>query len=135
MIIALRKLCRNSRIKQKGKKKIPQYDTDKEKSDWSKDNTGKNEEGQSETKSQSAKRALKSMNQNLRRSTHQKNPVIWYGYNEYMAHYYGFMTIVAEVCEPESYAKAAKYAHWRAAMEEEIRALDANDTWDMVDPP
>ena len=62
MIIALRKLCRNSRIKQKGKKKIPQYDTDKEKSDWSKDNTGKNEDGPLEMKCESANRALKSAN-------------------------------------------------------------------------
>ena len=45
------------------------------------------------------------------------------------------MTKVAEVREPESYAKAAKDVHWLAAMEEEMRALDANDTWDLIEPP
>ena len=42
------------------------------------------------------------------------------------------MTKVVEVREPESYAKDA---NWRAAMEEEMQALAANDTWDLDDPP
>ena len=37
--------------------------------------------------------------------------------------------------EPESYAEAAKDANWRAAMEEEMRALTSNETWDLVDAP
>ena len=45
------------------------------------------------------------------------------------------MSKVAEVRELESYAKAAKDTNCHAAMEEEMRALDANDTWDWVDPP
>ena len=45
------------------------------------------------------------------------------------------MTRVAEVHEPESYAEAAKDAHWRAAMEEEMHALAENETWDLVDVP
>ena len=52
-----------------------------------------------------------------------------------MAHHYAYMTKVAEVREPESYAEAAKDSNWCAAMEEEMRALDANETWDLVDPP
>ena len=60
---------------------------------------------------------------------------MWYGYNEYMAHHYVYMTKVAEVREPESYAETAKEANRCAAMEEEMRALDANDTWDLVDTP
>ena len=52
-----------------------------------------------------------------------------------MAHHYAYMTKVAEVREPESYAEAAKDANWRAGMDEEMRALDANKTWDLVDPP
>ena len=43
------------------------------------------------------------------------------------------MTCVAEVCEPESYPKAAKDANWRVAMEEETCALAENKTWDLVD--
>ena len=45
------------------------------------------------------------------------------------------MTRVADVHEPESYAEAAKDAHWRAAMEEEMHALAENETWDLVDAP
>ena len=37
--------------------------------------------------------------------------------------------------EPESYTKVAKDANWHAAMEEEMQALYANDTWDLVDAP
>ena len=37
--------------------------------------------------------------------------------------------------EPESYAEVAKDANWSCAMEEEMQALDANVTWDLVDPP
>ena len=55
--------------------------------------------------------------------------------NEYMAHHYAYMSKVAEVREPESYAEATKDANWRAAMKEEMWALDANETWDLVDPP
>ena len=36
---------------------------------------------------------------------------------------------VAEVRELESYAKAAKDANWRAAMEDEMWGLYADDKW------
>ena len=52
-----------------------------------------------------------------------------------MAHHYAYTIKVAEVHEPESYAETAKDANWCAAMEEELRAVDVNDTWDLVDPP
>ena len=56
-----------------------------------------------------------------------------FGYNEYMAHHYAYMSCVAEVRELETYAKAARDANWRAAMEEEMHALAENETWDLVD--
>ena len=40
-----------------------------------------------------------------------------FGYNEYMAHHYAYMTHVAD------YVEAAKDANWRAAMEEEMHSL------------
>ena len=52
-----------------------------------------------------------------------------------MSHHYAYMTKMAEVRELESYTEAAEDANWHAAMEEEMRALDANDTWNLVDPP
>ena len=80
-----------------------------------------------------AKKASTSANEQLRRSIRQKNPVVWFGYNEYMVHHYAYMMRVAEVCEPKSYVEAAKDSNWRAAMEEEMRTLVENETWDPVD--
>jgi hypothetical protein len=45
-----------------------------------------------------------------------------------MAYHYAYMTCVAEVREPESYAEAAEDANWHAAMEEEMHALAKNET-------
>ena len=55
-----------------------------------------------------------------------------FGYNKYMAYHYAYMTCVAEVREPESYAEAVKDANWHAAMEEEIRTLAENEAPQMV---
>ena len=43
------------------------------------------------------------------------------------------MARVAEVREPESYAEEAKDTNWRAAMDEDMRALLEYETWDLVD--
>ena len=58
-----------------------------------------------------------------------------FGYNEYMAHHYAYMTHVAEVSESKSYTEATKNANLRVAMEEEMQALAENETWDLVDAP
>ena len=50
-----------------------------------------------------------------------------------MVHHYAYMTRVAEVHKPESYAKAAEDVNWRAAMQEQMRALMDNETWDLAD--
>ena len=49
-----------------------------------------------------AEKASTSANERLRRSTRQKNPVVRFGYTEYMVHHYAYMTRVAEVRESES---------------------------------
>ena len=62
--------------------------------------------------------------------------MIRYGYKEHTAHHYAYMTKLAEVREPEGYAEASQDAKWRSTMDsEEIWALDANKTWDLVDQP
>ena len=58
-----------------------------------------------------------------------------FGYNEYMAHHYAYMTHVAEVRELECYVDASNDANWHAAMEEEMHALAENETWDLVYAP
>ena len=52
-----------------------------------------------------------------------------------MAHHYAYMMKVVEVLEPESYAESSKDTNWRATMEEEMPALAANDTCDLVNAP
>jgi hypothetical protein len=86
-------------------------------------------------KSAPVEKASTSRNERLRRSTRTRNPVVPFGYNEYMAHHYVYMARVAEVRELESYEEAAEDANWRTAMEEEMRALAENETWDLVDAP
>ena len=109
--------------KEKGKKKMPEFETGHDESDRCASDSGKQKGGSSTKKTETAKKGLKPGNGELRRSTRQKDPVMRYGYNEYMAHHYAYMTKVAEVREPESYAETAKDANWCAAMEEEMRAL------------
>ena len=45
------------------------------------------------------------------------------------------MKKVVEVRDLDNYVETTKDANWRFGMEEEMRALNANDTWDLVDPP
>ena len=52
-----------------------------------------------------------------------------------MLQHYAYMTNVVEVREPESYAEATKGANWHATMEEEMRTLRKNETWDLVNAP
>ena len=61
------------------------------------------------------------------------NPIVRYGYNDYMAHHYAYMEKVVEMREPESYTMAAKDVNWRVAMDKEMRALAENETCSLVD--
>ena len=54
------------------------------------------------------KKALKSTNEKLRRSTREKNPVSRFGYNDYLAYHYAFMMKVKLVREPETLSEAVK---------------------------
>ena len=130
-----RKPRRRFTRKEKGKKKVSDADTKKNESDRRESDSEASHDESSGEKSAPAEKTSTSGNERLRRSARTKNPVVRFGYNEYMAHHYAYMTRVAEVREPESYAEAAKDAHWRAAMEEEMHALAENETWDLVDAP
>ena len=88
--------------KEKGKKKMPEYGMDRDESERPKSDSDKSDDGPSRVKSTSAKKDSTSANEHLRRSTRQKNPVVRFGYNEYMVNHDAYMTRVAEVREPES---------------------------------
>ena len=103
-------------------------DTDKNESDRRESDSEGTRDESSKMKSASTEKASTTANERLRRSSRQKNPVVRFGYNEYTAHHYAYMTRVVEVREPESYVEAAKDTNWRTAMEEEMQALAENET-------
>ena len=122
-----RKPRRRLTRKEKGKKKVSDYGTDRNESYRRESDSEGTGDGSSKVKSASTEKASTLANVKLRRSTRR--------YNEYMAHHYAYMTRVAELREPESYAEAAKDATFRTTMEEEMHALVDNETWDLVDAP
>mgnify|MGYP002776103917 CR=1 FL=1 len=79
-----------------------------------------------------AKKSLESANEKLRRSSHEKNPVSCFGYNDYMAYHYAFMMKVTSVREPETLSEAVKDPRWVAVMNEQMEALCKNETWDLI---
>ena len=66
------------------------------------------------------------------RSTQEKNVVNRFGYNNYVAYHYAFITKVAIVGEPKKNSEAAKDRRWVEAINEEMQELSKNKTWDLV---
>ena len=52
--------------------------------------------------------------------------------NDYMTYHYAFMMKVAIVHELESFVVAAKDPRWVEAMNEEMKAIGKNNSWDLV---
>ena len=77
---------------EKGKKKIPEYEFGSTESDRRESDIGPIEKKPLQKRSKLAEKVLKLGNHVLHRSTRLKNPVKRYGYNEYMAHHYAYMT-------------------------------------------
>ena len=63
----------------------------------------------------SPKRAMKSANEKLRRSSRHRNPTVRYGNNKYMVHHYAYMMKVASIRELGSIVEASKDARWQEA--------------------
>ena len=81
----------------KGKGKIPEYEVDhpdNNDSDVSAPSLD-SEFGVPIMRTPGVKKALTVANEKLYRSSRAKNPVTRFGYNEYMAHHYGFTMKVA----------------------------------------
>ena len=81
------------------------------------------------------KKTMEGMNENLCKSTRTKNPVERLTYDSYMAHHYPYMAKVVQNVEPTCFDEAVGNVHWEDAMNEEMVALEANDTWELVPLP
>ena len=79
-------------------------------------------------KTPGVKKALEGMHSKLRRSSRVKNPVQRLMHDGYVAHHYAYMAKIVQDAEPTCFEDAVKDVKWQQAMDEEMAALDKNDT-------
>jgi hypothetical protein len=81
-----------------------------------------------------AKKALKTPDNNngVRRSTRIKYPIQKLTYDGFVAHHYTYMVRVVQEVEPICFEQLVGNPKWDNAMDEEMVALDANATWELV---
>jgi len=84
-----------------------------------------------------AKKVLKTPNNNsgVRRSTQVKYPIQRLTYDGFVAHHYAYMVRIIQEVEPTCFEQAVRNPKWDNAMDEEMVALDANATWELVALP
>jgi hypothetical protein len=83
---------------------------------------------------QMAKKASKTPDNNngVRRFTRVKYLVQRLTYDGFVAHHYAYMVRVIQEVEPICFEQAVGNLKWDNAMDEEMAALDANVTWELV---
>jgi hypothetical protein len=88
-------------------------------------------------KARMAKKALKTLDNNngVRRNTRVKYPIQRLTYDGFVAHHYAYMVRVIQEVEPTCFEQAVINPKWDNAMDEEMVALDANATWELVALP
>ena len=69
------------------------------------------------------------------RSTCVKYHVDTLRYDGFSGHHYAYVVKILEEPEPTCFKKVVGKKNWEAAMDEEIAALDANHTWDLMTLP
>jgi hypothetical protein len=81
-----------------------------------------------------AKKALKTPDNNngVQRSTRVKYPVQRLTYDGFVAHHYAYMVRVIQEVEPICFEQVVGSPKWDYAIDEEMAALDANATWELV---
>ncbi|GMI90697.1 cysteine-rich RLK (RECEPTOR-like protein kinase) 8 [Hibiscus trionum] len=65
-----------------------------------------------------------------RSSPHTLNNVL--SYDNLSSAYHSYVNNASVLSEPRTYKQAIKFGCWKKAMEDEIRALEANKTWKLV---
>ena len=53
-------------------------------------------------------------------------------YDSYVARHFAYMAKIVQVVKPANFEEAVGKPEWEQAMDEEMAALDENDTWDLV---
>ena len=86
-------------------------------------------------KTPSAMKALQGMHENFRRSRRQRAQVGRLTYDSYVACHSAYMEKIVQDVEPTCFEEAIGNAKWEKAMDEEMAALDENETWDLVPLP
>jgi hypothetical protein len=81
-----------------------------------------------------AKKVLKTFDNNsgIRRSTRVKYPVQKLTYDDFAVHHYTYMVRIIHEVEPTCFEQAVGNPKWDNTMDEEMAALDANATWELV---
>jgi len=84
-----------------------------------------------------AKKTLKTPDNNngVRRSTRVKYHVQTLTYDGFVVHHYAYMVRVIQEVEPTCFEQAVGNLKWDNAMDEEMAALDANSSWELVALP
>ena len=86
-------------------------------------------------KTPGVKKALQGMHEKLRRSERRRAPVDRLTYDSYVACHCAYMAKIVQDVEPTCFEEAIGNAKWEKAMNEEMAALDENETWDLVPLP
>lgn len=58
-----------------------------------------------------------------------------FSYKELSLARYAFSSVIDQMQEPTSYADAIKHKCQRDAIDAELEAVEANETWDVIDLP
>ena len=69
------------------------------------------------------------------RSGRNRVPVQRLSYDSYVARHCAYMAKIVENVEPADFGEAVGKPEWEQAMDEEMVALDDNETWDLVQLP
>ena len=108
----------------KGKQKMPEYemldDESKNIEDVDSDASLDDELGIGALKISGMEKAMKDVDQKLRRSGRDKKTVERFGYDTYMAMHYAYMSKVVQIPDPNSFDEAKSDKKWVNAMQEEI---------------